>query len=69
MISWKSKKQDIAAQSSAEVEYHAMALRTCEVIWLKHFTELKFCELRTMKLICDNQATLHVAHNPVFHER
>ena len=58
------------ARSSAEVEYRAMALATCELIWLKHLLrELRFGKDEQMKLIYDNQAVLHIASNPVFHER
>ncbi|RVW97291.1 Retrovirus-related Pol polyprotein from transposon RE2 [Vitis vinifera] len=56
--------------SSAEAEYQAMTLTTCELIWLRHLLrELRFGKDEQMKLICDNQAALHIASNPVFHER
>ena len=58
------------ARSSAETEYRAMALATCELIRLRHLLqELRFGNDEQMKLICDNQAALHIASNPVFHER
>ena len=57
-------------RSSAEAEYRAMALATCELIWLRHLLqELRFGNDEQMKLICNNQAALHIASNPVFHER
>ena len=46
-----------------------MALTTCELIWLKHLLqELRFGKGEQMKLIYDNQATLHISSNPVFYE-
>ncbi|XP_019195737.1 PREDICTED: uncharacterized protein LOC109189582 [Ipomoea nil] len=70
LVSWKSKKQNVVARSSAEAEYQSIALGTCELIWLKHLlTELNLCMKGPIKLMCDNQAALHIASNPVFHER
>ena len=61
LVSWKSKKQDVVARSIAEAEYRAMVLATCELIWLRHLLqELRFRKDEQMKLICDNQAALHI---------
>ena len=58
------------AKSSDETEYQAMALATCELIWLKQLLqELRFGNDGQMTLVCDNQAALHIVSNPVFHER
>ena len=55
LISWKSKKQDVVAKSSAEAEYRAMTMAICELIWLKHLLrESRFGKDEQMKLICDN---------------
>ncbi|RVW83851.1 Copia protein [Vitis vinifera] len=66
----QSKKQYVVADLALKAEYQAMALATCELIWLRHLLrELRFGKDEQMKLICDNQAALHIASNPVFHER
>ena len=58
------------ARSSAEADFRAMTLATCELIWLKQLLqELRFGEDGQMTLVCDNQAALHIASNLVFHER
>ena len=70
LVSWKSKKQPVVARSSAEAEYRAMAAASCEMVWLKNLlTDLGFSPTSPMKLFCDNQAAMHIAANPVFHER
>jgi len=47
-----------------------MASLTCELVWVKQLLqELKFCEIKAMKMYCYNQVALHIASNPVFHKR
>ena len=70
LVNWKSKKQTVVARSSAEAEYRAMAHTTCEVVWVRSFLEeIGFPVQVPMNLYCDNQAAIHIASNPVFHER
>ena len=47
-----------------------MANATSELLWLRSlFADLKVSLASPMSLFCDNQAALHIAANPVFHER
>jgi hypothetical protein len=58
------------ARSSAEAEYRAMATTVSELIWIKQLLDvLGIKHQASMKIFCDNQATKHIALNPVFHER
>jgi len=38
LVTWKRKKQDMS-RSSAEAEYRTMPHTTCEMVWLKKFTD------------------------------
>jgi hypothetical protein len=70
LVSWRSKKQNVVSRSSAESEYRAMAQTTCELIWLRNLLgEIGFSQSKPMNLWCDNEAAIHIANNPVFHER
>ncbi|KAK4380940.1 Retrovirus-related Pol polyprotein from transposon RE2 [Sesamum angolense] len=61
---------DEVARSSAEAEYRAMAHPTSEILWLKNLLkELGFMYDDPVPMHCDNQATIHIASNPIFHER
>lgn len=69
-ISWKTKKQSTVSRSSAEAEYRSMATTTCELTWLSFLLrDIGTPSIKPIPLYCDNQAALHIAANPVFHER
>jgi len=47
-----------------------MAMTTSELLWIQSFlASLGVFITRPMHLACDNQVALHIAKNPVFHER
>ncbi|WJX20513.1 hypothetical protein P8452_10060 [Trifolium repens] len=70
IISWKTKKQSVVSRSSAEAEYRAMANATCEITWLSYLMkDIGLSPSTSIPLFCDNQSALHIASNPVYHER
>ena len=47
-----------------------MAKTTRKLIWVKDIlSSLSVMHTPPVRLYCDNQAALHIAKNPVFHER
>jgi hypothetical protein len=69
-ISWKTKKQTTVSRSSAEAEYRSMATTACEIIWLRTLLhDLMVPISSSAQLYCDNRAVIHIAANPVHHER
>ncbi|CAN1192604.1 Retrovirus-related Pol polyprotein from transposon TNT 1-94 [Linum perenne] len=70
LISWKTKKQSTVSRSSSEAEYRALAHLCCEVQWLTSLLlDLGVSQSEPTQLFCDNQSAIHIAQNPVFHER
>lgn len=70
LVTWRSKKQNVVALSSAESEFQGMSKGLCELLWLrKLMTELGYEPKEEMHLLCDNKAAIDISHNPVQHDR
>ncbi|CAM8933504.1 unnamed protein product [Rhodiola kirilowii] len=70
VISWKTKKQPVVSRSSAESDYRAMTAVCCELVWLVRLLgDMGVTVNGAIPLHYDNKAAIHIAHNPVFHER
>ena len=55
-MSWMSRKQKAVAISTAEIEYIAISMISCEVAWLqKLLSELFVHMMNTTVILCDNQ--------------
>ena len=64
------KKQPTVSCSSSEAEYPTLALTTCELQWLTYLLQdLHVPFVQPAILYCDNQSTIQIVSNQVFHER
>ena len=58
------------ALSSAEAEYIAASMVTCEAIWLQKLLVALFGQkVETTVIHYDNQSCIKLSKNPVFHDR
>ena len=66
LITWRSKKRNVVAHSSAEAEFRGMTLGICEALWLRLLLmDLGYLLRQPIRLYCDNKAACDIAHNPV----
>ncbi|KAK8715744.1 hypothetical protein V6N13_043070 [Hibiscus sabdariffa] len=72
VVSWKSSKQDIVADSTTEAEYIAASKAEEEAVWIKKFvTELGVVPSISdaLELYCDNNGAIVQAKEPKSHQR
>ena len=69
-ITWSSRKQSCVALSSTESEYRALVEATKEAIWIKDLLiELGFLEQNSTTIFCDNQSSIKISKNPIYHSK
>ncbi|RDY07857.1 Copia protein, partial [Mucuna pruriens] len=67
-----SKKQNVVARSSIEAEFQVMTHGIYEGLWMKiilNDLKVKVKYEGPIKLFCDINSTMSIAHNPVQHDR
>ena len=70
LVTWRSKKYNAVARSSAEAEFRGMTLGICEALWLRLLLmDLGYLLRQPIRIYCDNKAACDIAHNPVQHDR
>nr|GEX13588.1 hypothetical protein [Tanacetum cinerariifolium] len=69
LISWQYKKQTVVANSTTKAEYVVVASCCGQVLWIQH--QMLDCGYNFMntKIFVDNESTICIVKNPVFHSK
>ena len=67
-VSWRSKKQESVALSTAEAEYVALSSAAQECVWIKRLNfELANISNGPSVIMEDNQSCIAMSKNPQYH--
>ena len=70
VVSWRSCKQSVLADSTTKAEYVAATEATKEIVWLRKILEdLQIKQMHSTPVITDNTSAIKLAKNPKFHDR
>src|SRR5260370_4598480 len=68
IIAWSAKKQPTIALSSTKAEYMALTHAGKEAVFLDHlFNDIGISHSTPITLLIDNQSTIALVENPIFH--
>ena len=69
-VSWSSQRQKLVTLSTNEAEYLAASVATRELVWLRKLLKDIGCPCaEETTLFVDNQSTIQLVKNPVYHKR
>jgi hypothetical protein len=68
-ISWMSKRQDVVALSTTEVEYMAATHASKEAVWLQRLCSCIRLVQQAVRLDYDSQSEIFLEKNPAYHSK
>ena len=68
-MSWRSKKQNSVALSTAKAEYVAAGACCAQLLWMMQTLKDFRCELTKIPLLCDNERHIKLPNNPINYSR
>jgi hypothetical protein len=67
--SWMSKRQDVVALSTTEVEYMEATHASKEALWLQRLCSGIGLVQQVVRIECDSQSEIFLAKNPAYHSK
>ena len=63
-------RSKVLSRDLVQSRYRAISLYVYDIMWIRQLLmEVGIETSKPTKLWCDNQAVMHIAFNPIFHER